>query len=58
VTGADLARFRKPTLKRHNPKTVRKKVGEDYHGCLVVDVLRSAELYQRIAGWAEGAMRA
>lgn len=58
VTGADLARFKRPTLKRHNPKTIRKKVGEDYHGCLVIDVLRSAELYQRIAGWAEGAMRA
>src|SRR5579859_152459 len=58
VTRAELARFRKPTLKRHNPKTVRKNVGEDYHGCLVVRVLRSAELYQRIAGGAEGVMKA
>jgi transcriptional regulator with XRE-family HTH domain len=54
VTGADLACFKKPTLKRHNPKTVRKNVGADYHGCLVVRVSRSAGLYQQIAGWAEG----
>jgi transcriptional regulator with XRE-family HTH domain len=58
VTGADPAQFRKPTLKRHNPKTVRKNVGEDYHGCLVIVVLRSADTYQRIEGWARGAMGA
>ncbi len=57
VTGADLTQFRQPTLKRHNPKTVRKKVGDDYHGCLRLDVARSAELYQRIAGWAAGTMQ-
>jgi transcriptional regulator with XRE-family HTH domain len=39
------------TLKRHNPKTVRKNTGDDYHGCLVVHVRRSTELYRRIAGW-------
>ena len=32
-----------PVLKRHNPKTVRKNVGENYHGCLRIDVRRSAE---------------
>lgn|SRR5487761_818714 len=57
VTGADPTQFRQTTLKRHNPKTVRTNVGEDYHGCLRLDVLRSAELYQRIAGWAAGTMR-
>jgi hypothetical protein len=57
VTGADPAQFRSPTLKRHNPKTVRTKVGEDYHGCLRIDVARSATLYQKIAGWAGEAMR-
>lgn len=57
VTGADPAQFRRTSLKRHNPKTVRTNVGEDYHGCLRLDVLRSAELYQRIAGWAAGTMR-
>jgi hypothetical protein len=41
---------------RHNPSTVRKNVGDGYHGCLVVGVLRGAELYQKIEGWALGAM--
>ena len=43
-------------LKRHNPKTVRKNVGEGYHGCLRIDVRRSGDLYRRIEGWAAGAM--
>jgi hypothetical protein len=30
---------------------------QDYHGCLVIGVTRSAELYQRIAGWAAGTMQ-
>ena len=42
------------TLKRHNPKTVRKNTADDYHGCLCVYVRRSAELNLRIAGWFEG----
>ena len=58
VTAADPAQFRRSVVKRHNPKTVRKNVGDDYHGCLVVDVLRSAELYQKIEGWACAAMGA
>jgi transcriptional regulator with XRE-family HTH domain len=58
VTGAGPGRFKKPTLKRHNPKTVRKRVGADYHGCLVISVQGSTELYQRIEGWAKGAMSA
>ncbi len=57
VTGADVSRFKKPTLKRHNPKAVRKNVGDGYRGCLVVGVLRGAELYQKIDGWAQAAMR-
>jgi hypothetical protein len=31
-------------------------VGADYHGCLVVNVPHSAELYQKIEGWAWAAM--
>lgn len=57
VTGADPGQFRKPTLKRHNPKTVRKNTGDDYHGCLIIGVRLSAVLYQRIEGWAEAVMR-
>jgi hypothetical protein len=56
VTGADPAQFNKPTLKRHNPQTVRWNVGDGYHGCLRVDVQQSADLYRRIEGWARAAM--
>jgi hypothetical protein len=58
VTGASPSQFRRPTLKHHNPKTVRMNVGETYHGCLRIDVRRSAELYRKIEGWASGAMAA
>jgi hypothetical protein len=58
VADADLTQFRRSVVKRHNPKTVRKNIGENYHGCLVVDMPRSAELYQKIEGWAWAAMRA
>lgn len=58
VTGADAAQFRRPTLKRHNPKTVRKNTGEGYHGCLRVEVRRSVELYRQIEGWASASMTA
>lgn len=51
VTGAHPAKFQKPTLKRHKPKTSRRNTGADYHGCLRIDVLRSADLYHRIEGW-------
>jgi hypothetical protein len=40
VTGLGSEHFRRPTLKRHNPKTTRKNTGADYRGCLVIDVLR------------------
>ncbi|AYL36489.1 hypothetical protein [Streptomyces fungicidicus] len=50
LTGADRSAFNKTTLKRHNPKTVRKNVGDGYRGCLVIKVLKSADLYRRIEG--------
>jgi hypothetical protein len=56
VTGAPASQFAKPTIKRHNPKTDRKNVGETYHGCLRVSVYRSSGLYRKIAGWASAAM--
>lgn len=52
VTGADPSQFLKPLLKTHNPRTVRKNVGDDYHGCLRINVSQSAGLYRRIEGWA------
>ncbi|MGW7079592.1 hypothetical protein [Streptomyces sp. NPDC054866] len=49
LVGADQV-FNKTTLKKHNPRTVRKNVGPTYRGCLVVKVLQSAALYRRIEG--------
>ena len=56
VTRAEPARFLRTTLKRHNPRTVRKNVGADYHGCLIVSVRRGGDLYRRIEGWARAIM--
>jgi transcriptional regulator with XRE-family HTH domain len=56
VTQAHPAQFRNATLKRHNPSTVRKNTGDDYHGCLRIDVRRSVDLYRQIEGWAAAAM--
>ncbi|WP_255950289.1 hypothetical protein [Streptomyces odontomachi] len=47
-------RFGKTTLKKHNPKTIRKNVSEAYRGCLMLRVLQSADLYRRIEGWWYG----
>lgn len=46
--------FSRSTLKRHNPSTTRKNVGDGYHGCLAVTVTRSAVLNLEIAGWWQG----
>jgi hypothetical protein len=43
-------RFRRPTIKRHVPSTRRANVGDDYHGCLVIEVRQSRELYWRVEG--------
>jgi transcriptional regulator with XRE-family HTH domain len=54
IVGTEVAEFAKPTLKKHNPKTVRRNTGDDYHGCLVITVAQGAELYNRIEGWWSG----
>lgn len=46
--------FRRPTLKRHVPRTNRYNTGEEYHGCLTVYAPRSRELYWRIEGIVDG----
>ena len=51
VTQADPGQFRRTSLKKHNPRTVRINTGEAYHGCLRIEVLRSGSLYQQIEGW-------
>lgn len=50
LVNADRSSFNKTTLKKHNPKTVRKNVGDTYRGCLVIKVLKGADLYRRIEG--------
>jgi transcriptional regulator with XRE-family HTH domain len=50
LVGADRSAFYKTTLKRHNPKTVRKNTGDSYRGCLAIKVRKSADLYRRIEG--------
>ncbi|MEW2300420.1 helix-turn-helix domain-containing protein [Streptomyces sp. NPDC006655] len=54
LVGADRSAFHKTTLKKHNPKTVRKNVGSDYRGCLAIRVSKGADLYRRIEGWWKG----
>lgn len=44
------AAFGRPTIKRHNPKTNRRRRDESYHGCLTVEVLSSAALYRVVEG--------
>jgi hypothetical protein len=50
LVGVDVTDLCKTTLKRHNPKTVRKNVGAGYRGCLVVRVRKGADLYRRVEG--------
>ncbi|GHF77992.1 helix-turn-helix domain-containing protein [Streptomyces griseosporeus] len=50
VTGIDVSSFSKATLKRHNPRTVRKNTGDSYRGCLAIYVRQSADLYRRMEG--------
>lgn len=56
VTKASPKQFNKVSLKRHNPRTARKNIGEGYHGCLRITAHRSSDLYRKIEGWAAAAM--
>jgi transposase len=50
LLGLPAGAMQSATIKRHNPATNRLRTGEDYHGCLVISVLQSAELYQQVEG--------
>ncbi|WP_327236254.1 hypothetical protein OG349_22140 [Streptomyces sp. NBC_01317] len=54
VAGVEVQAFGKTTLKKHNPTTNRKNVGDRYRGCFCVRVLQCADLYRRIEGWWYG----
>lgn len=58
ITGVGGETFNKAVLKRHNPKTIRKNTGDDYHGCLVIGVRQSRLLYQHMAGVWRGIVTA
>jgi hypothetical protein len=54
VVDVPVETFLRPTLKKHNPSTIRYNIGEPYRGCLVVEVPRSRTLYWRIEGIVRG----
>ena len=54
VVGIPVTGFARPTIKHHQPKTVRLNTGADYHGCLVISVCKSRVLYQQIEGLLRG----
>jgi transcriptional regulator with XRE-family HTH domain len=58
VTQANPTQFRRPNLKRHNPRTVRLNTAATYHGCLRIEVLRSGLLYERVEGWCDAVLAA
>jgi transcriptional regulator with XRE-family HTH domain len=58
VIGGPEPEFRRATLKRHNPRTVRKQTGAHYHGCLSVKVRQGSGLYRRVEGWWRGILAA
>lgn len=51
IVGIPPERFRKPSIKKHNPDTNRITRG---WGCLRIHVTRSAALYRRVEGWWSG----
>lgn len=46
--------FQKIFYKKGNPKTLRKNVGDSYHGTLRIYVKSSSVLNRKIAGWTRG----
>lgn len=56
LVGTPVERFENPVIKKHNPKTTRKNLLDEYRGCLQITIRKGADLYRRIEGWAYGAM--
>lgn len=54
LVGVPVEQFGRATLKRHNPRTVRKNTGVTYRGCLVVSVRRGSVPYRQMAGLWRG----
>ena len=49
-----VSKFDRVYYKKHNIKTKRKNIGENYHGQLAIIVKKSALLNRKIIGWIEG----
>jgi DNA-binding CsgD family transcriptional regulator len=58
VAGIPVGSLARTTLKKHNPKTVRKNTGDQYRGCLVVRVRGGAAEYRRMDGLWRGICKA
>jgi transposase len=54
VVGVPAEEFLRPTIKRHNPVTIRRNVGESYRGCLTITVSKSSRLYWEMEGVVRG----
>lgn len=54
LVGADHTAFAKTTIKKHNPRTVRKNTGASCGGCLVIKVRQGADVYRHVEGWWSG----
>jgi len=54
VTSFPKKKFDYVYYKKHNVKTNRKNVGEDYFGVLRVSIRKSIDLNRKIAGWMTG----
>ncbi len=54
IINCDPAYFQHVYYKRGNPKTLRKNVGESYHGIIKINVKSSSSLNRAIAGWVQG----
>jgi hypothetical protein len=50
LAGVEASAFQRATLKKHNPRTVRKNTADPYRGRLVIHVRQSADLYRRMEG--------
>ena len=49
-----VSKFDRVYYKKHNIKTKRKNLGENYHGQLAIIVKKSTLLNRKISGWIEG----
>ena len=50
LAGIPVSELRRTTLKKHNPKTIRRNTTESYRGCLIIYVAKSADIYRRVEG--------